>query len=66
MPDDDTPTRPETPSAMLRLGLVSCPACDRRGRSTTGEECFFCQGGRVVTLEKKEEWDKAHGKKGTP
>lgn len=56
--DDKTPAR--TPSALQRLGLETCPACDRRGETTTGVTCFFCDGAKVVTHEKVEEWRKAH------
>lgn len=60
--DDDDRTPAETPASKskLALGLESCPACERSGVTTTGEVCFFCKGGRVVTEKQAAEWRKAH------
>lgn len=61
MPHDDSDKTPvETPSAMLRLGIESCPACDGRGRTIVDEACFYCEGGRRVTNARADAWRKAH------
>lgn len=57
--DDKTPV--QTPSAMLRLGLESCPLCNRTG-VTSGIKCWYCNGSRVVTIEMAEKWRAAHAK----
>lgn len=56
--DDKTPV--DTPSAQLRLGLHACPLCKRTGKLTTGDECWYCKGGRVVDKARAEAWEKAH------
>lgn len=57
MPNDDdedrTPT--ESPSAMHRLGLATCPKCDG-GRFIAGVTCPFCEGGGRVTLTRHHEY----------
>ncbi len=63
MTDDDR-TPPHTPSAMLKLGLEACPACDRRGVTMTGVQCFYCQGGRLVSETKAKAWRQAHPGRG--
>lgn len=60
MPHDDDATPVDTPSAMLRLGLESCPLCRRIGVLTGGLQCWYCDGARVVTKERAESWRKAH------
>lgn len=56
---DDTPR--ETPiSKTLALGLESCPCCRRTGVLTTGVQCPFCEGGRVVPIAKADKWRAAH------
>ncbi len=62
MRDDDT-TPVDTPSAMLRLNLESCPLCRRRGVLTNGIRCFYCDGARVVTVARADEWRAAHPSK---
>lgn len=60
MSTDDTPR--ETPiSKSLILGLESCPCCNRTG-THLGVQCLYCEGGRVVTIEKAEKWRAAHAK----
>ena len=56
--EDETPA--QTPSALLRLGIEACPACEGRGVTTMSEPCFYCEGGRRVTHERAAEWRKAH------
>jgi hypothetical protein len=58
VPDDRTPT--ETPSGMLRLGIEPCPACQGSGRSSVGEDCFYCEGTRRVTNARGDAWRAAH------
>jgi hypothetical protein len=60
MATDDDKTLVDTPSAMLRLGLESCPLCKRIGILTGGLQCWFCEGARVVTKERADDWRKAH------
>jgi hypothetical protein len=55
-PDDTDKTRVDTPIAMARLGLEDCPQCERTGVLATGDVCPFCDGGRVVTKERADEW----------
>jgi len=62
-PDDTDKTPVDTPSAMLRLGLESCPLCHRIGVLTSGIRCWFCDGARVVTKERAGEWRAAHSSK---
>lgn len=60
MPRDDDDTPAQTPSALLRLGIEPCPACEGRGISVLGEVCFFCEGGRRVSHARADEWRRAH------
>ena len=55
-PDDTDKTRVDTPIAMARLGLEDCPMCERTGVVGEGDVCPFCDGGRVVSKERAEEW----------
>lgn len=48
MTDDDT-TPTESPSAMHRLGLATCPVC-KGARVLDGRKCGECGGGGRVTL----------------
>lgn len=57
--DDLTPR--ETPiSKTLGLGLEACPCCNRTGKMSTGVQCHYCEGGRVVSREKAQRWRDAH------
>ena len=50
-----------TSSGRLKLGLERCPAClDHPGKSVAGEKCFYCDGGRCVSIPKAAEWRAAH------
>lgn len=59
---DEEKTSAHTPSAMLRLGIETCPACEGRGLSLVLEVCFFCEGGCKVSNEKAAQWRAAHAK----
>lgn len=65
--DDSTPTPPQTPSAMHRLGLVACPKCKASGLDAgTGEPlsrlpCDLCGGGRYIAVDAAIAWTLAHG-----
>jgi hypothetical protein len=57
-------TPPDTPSALLRLGLAFCPSCEGTGQlswllsdgGTMERTCTFCDGAKRVTIEKAKEW----------
>jgi DnaJ-class molecular chaperone len=52
---DDDVTPVQTPSALHRLGLATCPVCEG-SRVRDGERCPFCDGAGRVTLERAGEW----------
>ena len=60
MSNDDEKTPVQTPSAALRLGLEDCPLCHRIGKLSTGDECWYCEGARLITKDRADAWRKAH------
>ncbi len=52
---DDEKTPVQTPSAMHRLGLATCPCCEGSG-ARDGETCPYCEGAGRVTLERHGIW----------
>lgn len=57
--DDEPPTKPQTPSAMHRLGLVPCPKC--HGAGGYGDSaCTLCNGGKAVAVDAAIAWSVEH------
>lgn len=53
--EDEDVTPVQSPSAMHRLGLATCPCCEG-SRVRDGEACPFCEGAGKVALAKAGEW----------